>query len=121
MSLMVEQGFDLRSTHLHLQGDNASKELKNNAVLMWAASQVGLRRLQQCTVSFLSSGHSHEDVDAVFSNMSTWLNRAPELLTPNAFRTSLEGFLNEEGTRPHEPLKRATIMSRFRDWKLWLI
>ena len=115
LSLMVKEGYNLRATHLTLQGDNASKELKNNGVLQWASCQVALKRIQQCTVSFLSSGHSHEDIDAMFSNMSSWLNRAQELLTPEAFKTSLEGFMQEKGNRPNEQLKRVTIMSKYRD------
>ena len=118
LSLMVKEGYDLRSTHLTLQGDNASKELKNNGVLQWASCQVALRRIQKCTISFLSSGHSHEDIDGLFSLMSSWLNRAQELLTPQAFKTSLEGFLQEKGNRPDERIKRVTIMSKYRDWKL---
>ena len=116
LSVLQNAGCDLRGTHLVLQGDNASKELKNNCLLQWAAQQVGVRRLEQCTLSFLSSGHSHEDIDGLFSIYSQWLDRKPELHTPSAFKSAYEDFLAKPDSRPQEPLKRVLIMSQFRDW-----
>ena len=116
LSVMQTAGCDLRGTHLVLQGDNASKELKNNCLLQWAAQQVAVRRLGQCSLSFLSSGHSHEDIDGLFSVYSQWLDRKPEVHTPHDFKTAYEEFLAKPDSRPHEPLKRVLIMSRFRDW-----
>ena len=116
LTLINKAGCDLRHTHLVIQGDNASKEIKNNCLLQWAATQVAVRRLGQCTVSFLSSGHSHEDVDGLFSLYSQWLDRKPELHTPSSFRLAYEEFLGKPEHRPHEPLKKVIIMSRYRDW-----
>ena len=119
LTLVSQNGYDLRSTHLVLQGDNASKELKNNGLLQWASTQVALGRIKECTLSFLSSGHSHEDIDGCFSNMATWLNRSQQLLTPAAFQHSLQGFMDVKENRPYEPLRQVLIMSRFRDWILF--
>lgn len=119
LSLVVESGYDLRGTHLMLQGDNASKELKNACMLHWASCQVATKRVQRCTLSFLSSGHSHEDIDALFSVMAAWLERERELHTPCAFISSLQKFMDAREHRPNEPLKRVVLMTKYRDWTLW--
>ena len=116
LSLISQDGFDLRATHLQLQGDNCSKELKNNCILLWAAQQVAMKRLGSCTASFLSSGHSHEDIDALFSNYSAWFDRMGDLETPQAFQTALEKFMAVPEHRPYERIKKVMMMSRFRDW-----
>ena len=69
MSLLMQRGYDFRATHLYLQGDNCSKELKNNCILRWASQQIANKRLGACTVSFLSSGHSHEDIECSFQQL----------------------------------------------------
>jgi len=116
LSLISQDGFDLRATHLQLEGDNCSKELKNNCILLWAAQQVAMKRLGSCTASFLSSGHSHEDIDALFSNYSAWFDRMGDLETPQAFQTALEKFMAVPEHRPYERIKKVMMMSRFRDW-----
>ena len=118
LTLVSQNGCDLTGTHLILQGDNASKELKNNGLLAWAACQVALCRVKEVTLSFFSSGHSHEDIDGMFSQMATYLNRFKELLTPLAFQQALQGFMDCKENRPHEEMKRVIIMSKFRDWIL---
>ena len=116
LSALVADGYDLRSTHLVLQGDNASKELKNNSVLQWAASQVALMRVHQCTLSFLTSGHSHEDIDAYFAVVSQWLDRFPELHTVGDFQRCLTTMLDNKQVRPCEPHREVCVIDRFRDW-----
>lgn len=118
LSLLVESGYDLRASHLMLQGDNASKELKNACMLHWASCQVATKRAQRCTLSFLSSGHSHEDIDALFSVMASWLERERELHTPAAFVSALKRFMDAKEHRPNEPLKRVVLMTKYRDWTL---
>ena len=75
-------------------------------------------RVHQCTLSFLSSGHSHEDIDGLFSVYASWLDRYGDLLTPFDFQTALERLMGKEGHRPYERLKKVAIMSQFRDWIL---
>ena len=116
LSLVSRDGVDLRGTHLQIQGDNCSKELKNNCILLWAAQQVAMRRLGSCTASFLTSGHSHEDIDGLFSNYSAWLDRMGDLETPQAFRRALERFMAVPEHREYERIKKVMMMSRFRDW-----
>ena len=118
MSLLMQRGYDFRATHLYLQGDNCSKELKNNCILRWASQQIANKRLGACTASFLSSGHSHEDIDALFSNFASWLQHSGPLTTPVAFVNALQKFMEVPTHRPHEKIKKVMIMSQFRDWCL---
>lgn len=118
LTRLVQAGYDLRSTRLVLQGDNASKELKNNSVLQWAGAMVALKHVQECTISFLSSGHSHEDIDALFSLYSSWLDQRKEIHTPAGFVQALQQFFGVAEHRKYESMKDVLIMSQFRDWNL---
>ncbi|CAL1148299.1 unnamed protein product [Cladocopium goreaui] len=71
-------------------------------------------------LSFLSSGHSHEDIDALFSLLRAHLERNPELWTPEAFKTCLEGFFACPQNRPNEPTRCVEMLSRYKDWTNWL-
>ena len=64
---------DLRRVFLTLQADNWSKEVKNNGQLRLLAGLIALGKLRGATLSFLSSGHSHEDIDALFACIRQWL------------------------------------------------
>ena len=117
-ALTLERRVDLRNIFLHVQGDNCSKECKNNCLLRHFSFQIGLRKLHGAQLSFLSSGHSHEDVDAMFSNLRAWLARFPELWTPEAFRDCLKQFFDDPKHRPYEKLRTVLLMDKFRDWTL---
>ena len=114
----IQRPVDLRFACLHLQADNSSKECKNQSLLRHLAVQVALRKLGSSQLSFLQSGHSHEDIDALFSNLRAWIQRTPEIWTPTAYRQCLEGFFNQVENRPFEKHRRVLLMSRFRDWML---
>ena len=119
LSLMEKQRkVDLSMTWLHLQGDNCSKELKNLTVLRLIATAVARRRLQGGTISFLSSGHSHEDIDAFFSLLRGWFEKHTELWVPDAFRACIDEFYKQPGHRPFEPFRRCLMMTRYRGWRL---
>lgn len=113
-----ERSVDLRHAFLHLQGDNCAKELKNLSVLRLVAMQTCLKRIKGAEVSFLQSGHSHEDVDAFFSVLRSWLGNHPELWTPDSFKASLDKFFEDASHRPHEPFRRVLMQSQFQDWPL---
>ena len=113
-----QRGMDLSGVFLHLQADNCSKEVKNNGTLRLCAMWVALHKIKGAEVSFLSSGHSHEDVDALFSLLRAHLEANKELWTPKDFRSCLEKFFENPGARPYEPLRSVILMTRFKDWKL---
>ena len=101
-----------------LQGDNCSKECKNNGQLRLLGAWVGLGKLKAAECSFLSSGHSHEDVDAMFGHIRHWLESHSELLTPDAFQSCLTNFFADTSRRQHERDRSVVMMTKFHDWSL---
>ena len=73
---------DFRSVWVNLQADNASKEVKNVGILRLMAMWTGLHKIAGAEISFLSSGHSHEDVDALFSLLRAHLEKKPRTVDP---------------------------------------
>ena len=92
-------------------GDNSSKELKNNSILRLLGACVSQRRLHSASLSTFLSGHSHEDIDQCFSSLATWISGQPELHTTDSFCVTIQEWLNQPSTRPHESIKQS-------DWHL---
>lgn len=116
-----EKPLDLRYAALHLQADNSAKECKNQTLLRHLGAQVALGKLGSAQLSFLSSGHSHEDIDGLFSLLRSWIQRTPEMWTPEAYRQCLESFFDKPEHRPYEKMRKVIQMSSFRDWKLFYL
>ena len=110
--------FDLRTAVVHLQADNASKEVKNQSVCRHMAAAVALRKVKACQIAFLSSGHSHEDIDSMFSVVRSWIQRFPEIWTPTSFKDVLQSFFDKPEHRPYEKFRRVVMLTTFRDWTL---
>ncbi|CAK9105260.1 Modification methylase ScrFIA, partial [Durusdinium trenchii] len=64
--------------------------LKHQTGLRMMSSLIALHRLRGCEFSYLSTGHSHEDIDAHFSLTSSYLDRFRELHTINDFQNTLQ-------------------------------
>ena len=103
---------------VHLEADNCSKELKHQTALRMMGSMIALHRLRGCEFSYLSSGHSHEDVDSYFGVTSTWLDRYPELHCVDDFKSCLSTMLAKKSVRPNEPSREVQVFDQFRDWIL---
>lgn len=108
--------YDLRACHVDCQGDNAAKELKNVTSLRYGAVLVALHAIKSFRCSFLSSGHSHEDIDGLFSVMSSWYTSYRELHDEVAFKECLDAFMQKPTTRKNEPMKETILLHQVRDW-----
>lgn len=64
---------DRQPTTLYLQLDNTSKQNKNRYVFAFLAWLVVLGLLTDVLVSFLPVGHTHEDIDQMFSRFNSYL------------------------------------------------
>ena len=106
---------------VHMEADNCSRELKHQTSLRMFATMIALHRIRGCEFSYLSSGHSHEDIDAHFSVTSTWLDRFPELHCIEDFRSCLQALLANKSVRANEPLRQVQIFDEYRDWTLGTI
>jgi hypothetical protein len=55
---------------LYLQGDNAGKEMKNRYMMAFCAFLVDRRVFETITLSCLPAGHTHIDLDQIFSRLA---------------------------------------------------
>ena len=107
---------DLRTVSFCLQADNCTREVKNNSMARYLSTLVCTKRLKNASMTFLQSGHSHEDIDAMYGHLAGHLERCQDLPDPLAFRDAVADFLQKPGCRPHEPVKEVTKVDAVRDW-----
>ena len=114
-----ERGQDLRGAELVLQGDNGPKEIKNNSVVRYLAQLVALGKLRRAEVRTLMVGHTHEDVDLLFSNLTKLMVQGGHRLhTPWDFKHVLQSYLTRGDVRPHESNCEVALFNQVRDWTL---
>jgi hypothetical protein len=110
------RGVDLRTTELHIQSDNCSRETKNNTLTRWAALMTSSHKLKRIQMDFLVSGHSHEDIDAFFAGVSNLIESCPELHEPGQFIRALEQWLADPNVRQYEKYRSVLKVDQVRDW-----
>lgn len=74
--------------HLTLQMDNSGKDNKNQIVMAFCSDLVSRGVFETVTMSFLMVGHTHEDVDALFSKIALQI-RGREVATVRAMMTEV--------------------------------
>ena len=77
ISRMLEQIFDTHAglpMGLHIQQDNTCRECKNQKILKWACKLVALGIFQWVSLNYLISGHTHEDIDGTFGQLTVKLS-----------------------------------------------
>lgn len=114
----VSRKADMRNAFVSIQADNCVREVKNNGLLRLVAMWTCLKKVAGGQLSFLSSGHSHEDIDGMFNLLRSWIENHQELHTPRAFQESFQKFFEDTSRRPHEPDRQVLMMTKFRDWTL---
>lgn len=114
----VAASIDLRPVRFIAQADNASKEAKNSTLLRTLAYLVSCHRLMAAEVRCLRTGHSHEDIDGWFGQLTHVLERSNELYTPGDFRDCLDNYLQMDSSRPYEKMKVCKVVNTVRDWQL---
>ena len=73
MQQLTTLGINLSTFHLNIQLDNTGSANKNNVLLAFLALQVLTGRLGSASVTFLRTGHTHEDIDQMFSALAGYL------------------------------------------------
>ena len=106
------------STWLHLEADNCSKELKHQTCLRMLSVKIATHALMGAEISYLRTGHSHEDIDCFFSLKSSWLERFPTLETITDFQSCFQEFLANKAVRVNEPHREVVVFDAFHDWIL---
>lgn len=118
--LSQNPSLNLRETEVVLIGDNASKEMKNNGLMRLLSGLVLTKRIRCGSLMFLESGHSHEDWDQWFSQLTSHLTTQRTLETPAAYVRDINAWVNRPESRPHEPDKFCIKVDQTRAWKLHL-
>ena len=68
------------------------------------------------------SGHTHEDVDSFFANLSAVIKHGGHRLhTPFDYVSVLDDYLQRDDVRPQEPHYEVVLMDQSRDWYLHLV
>lgn len=113
---LAKSGVQLSACRVTLQADNTCREVKNGIVMRLMAALVSDGVILSGRMSFLRSGHSHEDVDQLFGSASTWMkNRVRSALASEDFLIALNEFL-QQLDRPHEPTRFCIKLDQTRDW-----
>uniref|UniRef100_A0A7M5X9T5 DUF7869 domain-containing protein n=2 Tax=Clytia hemisphaerica TaxID=252671 RepID=A0A7M5X9T5_9CNID len=82
---------------LYIQLDNCWSENKNQFVMAFCALLVGWRLVDKVRLSFLMVGHTHEDIDQTFSNISGSL-KTNDAKTMSSLVKVIEGTFKRKPT-----------------------
>ena len=65
------------------------------------------------------TGHTHEDIDSLFSNLSSVLKQGGQCLhTPHDYVRCLRDYLQRPDVRPTEAHSDVQLVDQVRDWLL---
>ena len=104
---------------LHLQQDNTSRECKNQYIINWAVKLVALRVFSWVTLSYLITGHTHEDIDGTFGQLTVKM-AAEEWDDDHQLLSMLRRLLSTLGTdRPSREAAVAYKLDEAADWHGW--
>lgn len=116
LTRMQASGVNLARCHFHLQGDNTSREVKNSTLMRFLSALTSHGICQSTSMGHLRSGHSHDDVDQMFSSCALHLVRYSKLAeTPSDFVHTIQSFVDGL-PRPHERHRLVFPVDQHRDW-----
>ena len=99
---------------LYLQLDNTVRQCKSRYLMGWLGLLVHWRVFQDVYVSFLPKGHTHEDIDQLFSQLAMWFRKhdAPSIL---GFEAALRSAITCEDRAPTN-IRTLDRVANIRDW-----
>ena len=104
---------------LHLQQDNTSRECKNQLILRWACKLVALGVFQWVTLAYLRTGHTHENIDGTFGQLTVKLS-AMEFDDDHAVLAILLRLLGQLGIdRESRTASKAYKLDEAAAWRPW--
>ena len=104
---------------LHLQQDNASRECKNQHMVRFAAKVVALRAFESVTLAYLITGHTHENLDGTFGQITVKLSArefSDDVEVVTILQELLRGLGIDKGSRG---AAKAYKLDEAADWKEW--
>lgn len=85
---------------LYLQLDNTAKQCKSRFLFGWLGCLVKWGVFKEVYVSFLPVGHTHEDIDQLFSRLATYLRFHNARSRAELCQAFQRCYHDKEGTRP---------------------
>ena len=99
---------------LYLQLDNASSSNKNRFVLFFCGLLVAWKLVRKVKVSFLPVGHTHEDIDQMFSRFASALRRN-DVMSWQHMAEIFKGAFHFDGQQP-----AVEFLHNVYDYKAWM-
>jgi len=104
---------------LHLQQDNTSRECKNQNMVRFASKVVALGVFESVTLAYLITGHTHENLDGTFGQLTVKLS-AKEFSDDAEVVGILQELLRELGIDPaSRAAAKAYKLDEAADWEAW--
>ena len=103
-----------------MQADNTVSQAKNQWVALWMAWLVKAGLFETANLFFLRVGHTHEDIDQLFSILVALILRCHHFQTPRELLNLLAQELQPKFEAKKEEL-HSEIVTAVRDWQSWLL
>jgi hypothetical protein len=104
---------------LHIQQDNTSRECKNQHMVNFTAKLVALGVFQWVTLAYLITGHTHENLDGTFGQLTVKLS-ALEFDSDTEVLVILHRLLGDLGIdRASRNAAKAYKLDEAADWQEW--
>ena len=105
--------------HLVVQSDNTTAQAKNSETGMYLATIVGKKLMLSALLNFLIVGHTHEDIDQLFSVLLALVVRRHRFHTPMELVTETQIAMDKIfADRPEEV--SAQLLGEIYDFGTWL-
>ena len=98
---------------MYLQLDNTTRQCKSKFVVAWLHYLIQCGIFDDIYISFLPKGHTHEDIDQMFSCVAKYL-RGHDCPSPLAFAACIRAAYTYNGEKP--TVEHLTHVSNIRDW-----
>jgi hypothetical protein len=102
---------------LYLQLDNCCRENKNKAFMAYLAWLVKRKIFTEIHLSFLPVGHTHEDIDQLFSRIAIYLKNNNALTIDELHEACIKGFRKNDWAGSDT---QCTHIESITSWKEWL-
>eukprot|EP00058_Branchiostoma_floridae_P012161 XP_002597649.1 hypothetical protein BRAFLDRAFT_77449 [Branchiostoma floridae] len=97
---------------LYIQMDNKAGECKNRWILAYCCALVHLDIVKKVKVSYLMVGHTHEDIDQLFSKIQSQLRRKPATTVDMLLKVIEESYT----PKPKATTLTANSMYDIKEW-----
>ena len=118
ITLLKRHGAPLQTMHLTIQSDNTCRECKNSPMVRFLAGIVSSGVVGSGALGCLRAGHSHEDIDQCFGQLSRYMLRWRVHQTPGDVANCIRSFLEQAKLFEQKQNRFVVHVDQTRDWPL---